>query len=375
MMGKQLKQQITSLALCFCILQSAFSQQLNFIYKAAENGYSCFRIPAMVTTTKGTVLAFAEARKNNCGDAGDIDLVVKRSIDNGKTWSPLQLIWSDSTNTCGNPAPVVDKTTGDIILLSTWNLGTDHEKAITNQTADDTRRVFVLSSSDDGNTWTAPREITKSVKPADWTWYATGPGSGIQIEKGAYKNRLVVACDHSVAGVKGSFSHSIYSDDDGRTWVLGSSTQVGVNECTVAEISKGKLMLNMRNSGPPRCRQVSISKDGGQSWSALHPDTSLIEPVCQGSLISYNFRGRKRCLVFSNPASKTSRRNMTVRISYNNGKTWPLQKVFYPGPSAYSNVTILPNGKIACLYEAGYNKPYEGIVFQAASFKEFKKEK
>ena len=374
-MRKQLKIQIAGIALSVFFLQNAFAQDLNFIYKAGEDGYSCFRIPAIVSTTKGTVLAFAEARKNNCGDAGDIDLVVKRSTDNGTTWSPLQLIWSDSTNTCGNPAPIVDKTTGDIILLSTWNLGTDHEKAITNQTARDTRRVFVLYSGDDGNTWSVPKEITNHVKPANWTWYATGPGSGIQIERGKYKGRLVVACDHSIAGEKGSYSHSIYSDDDGKTWVLGGITEKGVNECTVAEISKGHLLLNMRNSGPARCRQIATSKDGGTSWSSIHPDTTLIEPVCEGSLISYNYRGKKRGLVFSNPASKTSRSNMTVRISHNNGKTWPLQKVLYAGPSAYSNVTILPNGEIGCLYEAGYNKPYEGIVFQSASFKDFKKEK
>ena len=375
-MKKQIKKQVIWTIVFICVLQNAFSQKLNFIYKAGEAGYSCFRIPAMVITTKGTVLAFAEARKINCGDAGDIDLVVKRSADNGKTWSPLQIIWSDSTNTCGNPAPIVDKRTGNIILLSTWNLGTDHEKAITNQTSKDTRRVFVLSSTDDGNTWSMPKEITNEVKSPDWTWYATGPGSGIQIKNNGYKNRLVVACDHLVAGEKMSFSHSIYSDDGGKTWVLGGTTPQGrVNESTVAEISRGRLLLNMRNSGPARCRQVSISEDGGKSWSSIHADSTLIEPVCQGSLISYNYRGKKRCLIFSNPASKTSRTNMTVRLSYNNGKSWRFKKVFYAGPSAYSNVGILSDGQIACLFEAGYVKPYEGIVFESATFKDFKKEK
>ena len=372
-MRTQSRPHIFLTVLSFCFLQRVSAQDLHFIYKAGEDGYSCFRIPAMVCTTKGTVLAFAEARKNNCGDAGDIDLVLKRSSDNGKTWSPLQLIWSDSTNTCGNPAPILDRKTGHIILLATWNLGTDHEKAIHAQTSKDTRRVFVLSSSDDGISWTRPTEITKNVKPQNWTWYATGPGSGIQIESGPYKNRLVVACDHSAGGEKGSYSHCIYSDDDGKTWMIGGSTEVGVNECTVAEISKGNLLLNMRNSGTARCRQISTSNDGGKSWSPIQADTMLIEPVCEGSLISYVYHRKKRCLIFSNPASKTSRSNMTVRISYNNGKTWPFQKVFYSGPSAYSNVTVLPDGNIGCLYEAGYNKPYEGIVFQTAMFKEFKK--
>lgn len=353
---------------------TAVSQQLNFLYKSGEEGYSCFRIPAMVTTIKGTVLAFAEARRNNCGDAGNIDLVVKRSHDGGKTWSDLQKVWDDSANTCGNPSPVVDRKTGNIILLSTWNLGSDHEKDIINQTSKDTRRVFVLSSSDDGNTWTTPREITREVKKDNWTWYATGPGSGIQIKKGKYKGRLVVACDHIESGSKKYFSHAIYSDDGGKVWILGGTTpQDKVNESTVAELPKGNLMLNMRNYGDVRYRQVSISKDGGEKWSDTRADTTLIEPVCQGSLIQYDYPGKKKFMVFSNPASTTSRTNMTVRLSYDNGKTWPLSKVLYSGPSAYSNVAVLPDGNIACLFEAGYTKAYEGIVFEEIELKKFSK--
>lgn len=354
------------------MVKDSFGQPLNFIYKAGEEGYSCFRIPAMITTGKGTVLAFAEARRNNCGDAGDIDLIVKRSVDGGNTWGALEMIWNDSTNTCGNPSPVLDKRTGNIILLSTWNLGADHEKAIVNKTSRDTRRVFVLSSADDGNTWSVPIDITKDVKRDNWTWYATGPGSGIQIEKGKYKGRLVVACDHVEAGSKVSFSHTIYSDDDGKTWILGGTAPQGkVNESTVAELPGGKLMLNMRNSSEMRYRQISISKDGGRSWSDIYSDTTLIEPVCQGSLIRYDYPGKKKFMLFSNPASKTSRTAMTVRASYNKGKTWRWSKLLYSGPSAYSNLAVLPNGNIACLFEAGYAKAYEGIVFERIDLKEF----
>ena len=342
-----------------------YGQQLNFIYNAGEDGYSCFRIPAIVTTTKGTVLAFAEARKNNCGDAGNIDLVVKSSADGGKTWSPLRMVWNDSENTCGNPSPIIDERTGDIMLLSTWNLGTDHEKNIANQTSRDTRRVFVLSSSDDGNTWSGAREITKEVKPANWTWYATGPGSGIQIRKGKHKGRLVVACDHGIAAMKGSFSHTIYSDDDGKTWMLGGIVPAAnVNESTVAELPNGHLMLNMRNSSKTRYRQVSISKNGGKSWSAPHADTTLIEPVCEGSLIQYHYHGKKEFMVFSNPASKLSRKAMTIRFSNKRGKSWTFSKLLYEGPCAYSSLTVMPDGNIACLFEAGVTKPYEGIVFE-----------
>lgn len=351
------------------------AQTLNHLYKAGEAGYQCFRIPSLITTAKGTVLAFAEARKNNCGDSGDIDLVVKRSSDNGKTWSALQIVWNDSTNTCGNPAPVIDRTTGQIVLLSTWNLGTDHEKEIIAGTSKDTRRVYVIFSDDDGLSWSNARQITSDTKKDNWSWYATGPGQGIQISKGDHKGRLVIPANHIVSGTKNNYSHAIYSDDHGQTWKLGGVTpSEGLNESTVAELSDGKLMLNMRNSGKPRTRQVSISNDGALTWQPVYTDTTLIEPVCEASLISYR-AGGKKWMAFSNPASKTARVMMTVRLSKDNGKTWPLKKVLYTGPSAYSCLTQLPNGKLGCLYEAGLQRPYEGIIFEEIGKRDFEKNK
>ena len=335
----------------------------DFVYRPGEAGYTCFRIPSVITTAKGTVLAFAEARKNDCSDAGDIDLVVKRSADGGKTWGALEVVWNDSTNTCGNPAPVIDERTGAIVLLSTWNRGEDREKAIHNRTSLDTRRVFVFFSTDDGHSWSAPKQITDDVKPADWTWYATGPGRGIQLEQGRHKGRLVIPCNHVVAGTNQSFSHVIYSDDGGKRWKLGGIAQDSTNESTVAELGNGDLLLNMRGSGRRKARQVALSTNGGKRWRHGYSDTTLIEPVCEGSLIRYRFAGKKDCLVFSNPANRTARRNMTVRISYDDGKTWPVQQPLYEGPSAYSCLTVLPNGNIGCLYEAGVQKPYEGIVW------------
>lgn len=352
---------------------TAFSQSPNQLFRSGEDGYACYRIPAIITTVKGTMLAFAEARRSGCGDAGDIDLVVKRSSDGGKTWSGMIMVWNDGENTCGNPAPVVDRKTGKVFLLSTWNLGTDHEPAIINGTSKDTRRIFVLSSSDDGNTWSAAREITSSVKKPEWTWYATGPCNGIQMRSKKYKDRLIIPCDHIEAGTKKYFSHSIYSDDHGVSWQLGGTTPSDqVNECTVAELPKGKLLLNMRNYTNIRVRQTSTSTDGGETWSALQGDNTLIEPVCQGSLIWYDHKGRKPFLAFSNPASQNSRTNMTVRLSYDEGKTWAKSLVLYKGPSAYSNLVILPNGNLACFYESGISSAYEDIVFREISFDEFR---
>lgn len=340
--------------------------EISYIFRNGEDGYACFRIPAIVLTKSGTLLAFAEGRKHGCSDTGDIDLVLKRSHDGGKTWGKLQVVWDDAENTCGNPSPVVDRETGRILLLLTWNLGSDHEKEIVNGTSSDTRRVFVTSSDDDGVSWIRPAEITKRVKRKDWTWYATGPGAGIQIMRSKYAGRLVIACDHLVAGTKEGFSHVIYSDNHGKTWKTGGISSIPqTNESAVAELSSGDLMLNMRNANRAvRHRQVAISHDGGRSWVEGRQDTTLVEPVCEASLMSHKFPGReKQYLLFSNPANPAKRVNLTIRVSDDDGRSWMGSRTIHQGPSAYSCLVSFPNGDAGILYEAGRQKPYEGIAF------------
>ena len=247
------------------------------LFVSGQDGYHTYRIPALAVTTQGTVLAFCEGRKKGNGDSGDIDLLVKRSSDDGKTWSGQQVVWDDGGNTCGNPCVVVDRDTGTVWLLSTWNRGDDHEPGIIAQTSKDTRRVFAIHSTDDGRTWSTPQEITAGVKKNDWTWYATGPGSGIQIEHGPHRGRLVIPCDHIEAGTKHYYSHVIYSDDHGKSWKLGGSTpQHQVNECEVVELAGGKLMLNMRNyDRSQKNRQAAISEDGGLTWKEQRFDEDI----------------------------------------------------------------------------------------------------
>ncbi len=337
------------------------------LFASATEGYNTFRIPAIVTSKRGTILAFAEGRKNNSSDTGNIDLVMKRSEDNGKTWSNLNVLWDDGENVCGNPAPVVDNLTGTIFLLSTWNHGNDHESQIINQTSKDSRRIFIMQSSDDGKTWSTPLDITATVKLANWTWYATGPCHGIQLGMGKNAGRLIIPCDHIEAVSKKYFSHVIYSDDHGKTWQLGGSTrQDNVNECTVAELSDGRLMLNMRNyDRNQKSRMVSISSDAGMTWGNIYNDNTLVEPICQGSLLAIPAKSKGRInLLFLNPADMTKRQNMTLRLSCDDGSTWTKARVLHPGPSAYADMTILPADRIGCFYEAGVSNPYQGIIYE-----------
>jgi sialidase-1 len=341
-------------------------KKLSYLFRSGTYGYNTFRIPAIITTKNGTLLAFAEGRKMGSSDTGDIDLVMKRSEDNGKTWSDLIVIWDDDDNVCGNPAPVQDRKTGKIFLLSTWNLGSDQEPRIIKQTSRDTRRVYLLVSSDDGITWSEPNEITWSVKLEEWTWYATGPCHGIQVSGGEYKDRLIIPCDHIEAGTEKYFSHIIYSDDNGKTWNLGGTTpQDQVNECSVAELSGGRLMLNMRNyDRTQKTRKISVSNDGGQTWGDIYSDPVLVEPICQASIINHP---KRKILYFSNPASEAIRERMTIKASNDEGKSWTVLKVLHDGPSAYSDLTFLSTGELACIYEAGQISPYEGIVYQKIS--------
>ena len=343
------------------------------LFEKGTGGYHTYRIPSLITTPKGTVLAFCEGRKSGGGDTGDIDMLVKRSEDNGATWTNQQVVWDDSTHVCGNPCPVVDASTGTIFLLMTWNRGDDHETDIIKKTSQDTRRVFVTKSTDEGKTWSDPEDITQTTKQPEWGWYATGPGVGIQIQHGPHKGRLVVPANHSYddpAGEQrgGPFeygAHVIYSDDQGETWELGGVIHPKMNESQIFEVADGEgtLVMNMRSYFGRNRRAQAVSKDGGITWTDPEDVSDLIEPVCQASVVRYSWpeQNRESILAFSNPAA-TSRENLTIKLSYDEGKTWPVSRSLYEGPSAYSCLTVLPNGHMGCLYERGKENAYETIT-------------
>ena len=295
-------------------------------------------------------------------DAGDIDLVVKRSRDGGQSWLPLQVVGDNGANAFGNPCPVLDRNTGALWLLSTQNRGTDREKDIIAGTSQASRTVWAMQSMDDGVSWSAPVEITASVKQPDWTWYATGPGVGIQTSGG----RFVIPANHAEAGSGVHRSHVVFSDDGGAHWSLGASADPGTNESQIVELGDGRLMLNMRNHPPhpANFRMVAMSDDVGRTLSKALPDRALVEPPAQASLLrltSAKTADRNR-LLFANPAS-AKRERLTVRLSYDEGVTWPVARVVHEGPAAYSSLVALQDSSIGLLFERGDRSPYERISF------------
>ena len=330
------------------------ASELSDVFIAGEDGYHTYRIPALIVAGAGTLAAFCEGRRNSRSDHGDIDLLLKRSTDGGRTWSPPQIVHAEPGEvTIGNPCPVVDRDSAAICLAFTR----------------DADAVFVTHSRDDGVTWSEPVDITPAVKRPDWGWYATGPGNGIQLRGAAYRGRLVIPCDHRVTHIDdrelNTRSHVIYSDDGGRSWQAGQAAGAMMNECAVVELCDGRLMLNMRSFRGNSCRAVATSDDGGVTWSEPVDDPALIEPVCQASFIRHSWPDAdgRGCLLFSNPATTQDegRRRMTVRLSYDDGATWAAARLLHGGPAAYSSLALLPDGEVAILYEVGDEHPYERL--------------
>ncbi|MGI6047614.1 MAG: sialidase family protein [Petrimonas sp.] len=351
-----------------------FFAQERILFQQNYAGYACFRIPAMVLTQKGSVLAFAEARKNSCSDTGDIDLVMRRSTDGGKTWSPIMVVRDNGSNVSGNPVPILDKTNGRIVLVYCENWGEDTETEIIAGTSNDGRRVFVIYSDTDGLSWSAPVEITKDVKKDDWTWYATGPCHGIQLQSDEYKNRLIVPSNHVRAGTNNHFSQILYSDDGGKSWNLGESTTIpNANESSAAELADGAVLLNMRNMNQQEKHRLQAqSTNGGETLSSLQHIEQLIEPVCQANIVNYTRDGKiTNTLLFSNPHS-TVRKNMTIQISRDGGMSWQPKVLVYAGHSAYSDMTVFRNGDVGIVYENGLENAYEKITFLRIKSKRFK---
>ena len=327
------------------------------VFVGGQDDINTYRIPSIICTKKGTLLIFCEGRRDKSLDGSPTHLVLKRSLANtspiippqhgvtenrsrqrNMTWLPMQvIIKSKNGEAYMNPVPVIDNNDGTIFLLinqcPSWGDAENEGKGVT--------EVWLIKSTDEGATWTKPVNITRDVGNI-----ALGPGIGIQLKNG----RLVAPVYDGI----------IYSDNNGKTWKAGNKTTAPVNECQVVELVNGSLMLNTR--GYPK-RIVTISDDMGNSWGAPYRDSALTDSKlwggCQASFIRYTRQDNgsdKNRLLFANPADSLYRFDMTVRMSYDEGKTWPVAKIIKKGTGAYSSLTILPDGSIGIIYETGnYN--------------------
>jgi len=323
-------------------------------FVGGKEGYAVYRCPTLAVSTNGTVLAFCEGRVNSHKDEDDMDVVLKRSKDGGRTWGPLQVLANDGKNPCKNQCPVV-LPSGRILLVWLWNKWIPSEKDRT------TREVFVMHSDDDGVTWSKPRNITASVYQPEWKWYGTGPCHAIVKRSEPHKGRIIVPARHNTRQTH-MVSHVIYSDDNGETWHIGGSVpRLQTTECTVVELSNGDLMLNSRNQNDSEHhRVVSISTNGGVTFTKTWLEQALVEPRgCQASLLfrSLNPATGKGNILFSNPANATVRSDGTLKLSEDDGYTWTraFRYARKPAPNftGYSDIAVMPDGSVGILHKGG----------------------
>ncbi|AXK33574.1 exo-alpha-sialidase [Streptomyces armeniacus] len=345
-------------------------------YVAGTEGYASFRIPAVVVTAGGTLLAFAEGRRASDDDFGDIDIVLRRSTDGGAGWGPMTVVAANGDDLAGNPAPIATAD-GRVVLVEVFNAAAATEDAIRRGrvSAADGRRVYVQHSDDEGATWSASREITETTKRPEWRWYATTPGHAIELREAPHTGRLVVPANHSVPptggdnGTEGRYNggHDLLSDDGGETWRLGYTDDntdgyVNVNETTAAELPDGRVYFNTRNDSPsPGNRADAYSADGGATLELpFRPQAGLVAPVVEASVLQLR---DPDLLLFSAPADPDSRALMTVRASTDGGVTWRSAYTVDGLPAAYSDLVRIDADTVGLLYETGDFSAYSTISF------------
>jgi len=335
----------------------------NEVFIARKDEFKSIRIPAILTTRLGTVLAFSEGRAANADQARN-KILLKRSGDGGRTWSAARVIAADGDNSLNNPCCVQERDSSRIFLMYQRvpaNLKETSPNIATGYDGPDVYRCFLISSDDDGLTWSPPLDITRSVKrPTGATTICSGPGIGIQLTRGVRTGRLIIPFNEGPYGRWNNYA--VFSDDRGKTWAYGqnvpgamSGSRSQVNEVQMVELSDGSVMLNSRHMASRAVRKIAISHDGGMTWPPVRDEPALRDPSVMASIFRYSFDGGpggKGILLFSGPDSD-KRRNGTIHMSYDDGQTWPVHQVLFPGNFGYSVLTCLPDGKIGCLFESG----------------------
>lgn len=317
-------------------------------------GSPYYRIPALTTSVKGTVLAAYDARPTLGDLPSNIGIVLRRSTDGGTTWQAQQVVRKDpAPQGYGDPSLLVDRTTGRIFLFyaAGVNQGFFGSATGNDESDPDVLQADYSYSDDDGVTWTH-RRITKQIKNPAWGGMFASSGEGIQVRNGAYKGRLIQ--QYAIRNNGANYAVSAYSDDHGATWKMGTPVGPGGDENKTVELNDGTIMLNNR-SAP--YRTIAYSTDGGVTYTPFAQDTELPDPANNASVMRYApdaaaSNPQSSWLLFSNTEA-TSRKNLTVKMSCDNGKTWPIKKVVDAGAAAYSTLTRLPDGRLGLLYERG----------------------
>ncbi|GAB2675760.1 exo-alpha-sialidase [Kribbella swartbergensis] len=350
-----------------CLTSTAYAAGLEgkAILAPGTNGYTCFRIPALVTAPDGSLVLFAEGRKPTCGDTGTHDVVMVRSTDRGATWSTPTVVHAGVDATAHNPAPVVDARTGRIVLLTTRQYNT----------------VWAQHSDDNGQNWSAPREITSSVKLPGWRGYATGPTHGIQLLRGAHAGRLLVGTHYTTTDGDLKGGALVHSDDGGQTWALGAydhsaDPELRVQELSVVERPDGSLFAFARDENGTSTSTVAsaMSFDAGQSFStgfqAGAAEKSLAVPTVQASTLALRATDQgdryNRILLAAPTRQGTTRENLTIRSTYKGGTEWVDPQggtVIYGGMAAYTDMTLLDRNIVALAYERAVNWSHGYIWF------------
>ncbi len=375
---------LTALSVGACILLIASSgmgkPQIDkvTVFKAGQDGYHTYRIPTIVRAKNGDLLAFAEGRKNNAADHGDIDIVLKRSSDEGKTWGAMELVQDDEEAPTdhvwiGNPTPIVDHSNpqhpGRIWLVFTRS----------------NAQMFVTSSDDNGKTWSKRRDISPETMKPEWDWCAAGPVHGIQLEKGPHAGRLVAPCDHQIKPGKMWGSHIVYSDDHGATWQLGgvdsreADDPLHPNECVAVELVDGRVYVNTREhlGSDPATRAIAYSSDGGKTFDApFVAEPNITTPVVQNSIVRLaraDDGDGKNILIYSGPGHATKRQDLTILVSEDEGETWGRKTLLHAGPTAYSDLVKLDDKHFGVIFEAG-QRLYDEILFAKVSMNDLNKQ-
>lgn len=335
------------------------------VFMPKSDGYPAIRIPSIVTTNTGTLLAFAEGRQG--GDHSQNDIILKTSTDSGASWSDVQVISESGKLSLNNPQAVVLVSGRILLMYQQSKLGEFKAKP---GFGEDSYVTFTQFSDDDGKTWSDPVDVTRQTKRAEHvTSVASGPGIGIVLSRGEHKGRILMPFNQ---GPFGDWRvYAAYSDDGGESWAMGEVPEEDgkghANEVQFVELSDGSVMLNARSQGKgnTKHRKTAISNDGGVTWSKLQDDPNLIEPTCQASILRYSWPedGKSR-IVFCNPSTQKSRSKGVLQVSEDEGKTWTWSKDVYAGGFAYCCLTKLPDGKVGVLFEKDGYKTISFVVVE-----------